>query len=99
LSDLHLEPSFVVPASVTVVHPQLRDLISCPKERGVLYHVKGTSIVELTVDVHSEEGDGNDPREDNKRSGSGIRSPISREWWCPSVRLLAYLKEDPYFLS
>ena len=99
LSDLHLEPTFVVPAAVTVVHPQLRDLISCPKERGVLYHVKGTSIVELTIDVHSDEGDDDDRGyDDNKRSGSGSRSPMSREWWCPSVRLLAYFKEDPYFL-
>lgn len=73
---------------MTVVHPQLRDLISCPRERGVLYHVKGSSIVQLTVDVHSqghghgdEDGEGQD---DGKRLFPSSQA-ISREWWCPSV--------------
>jgi hypothetical protein len=76
LAQLDLDPSFVVPASVTVVHPQLRDLISCPRERGVVYHVKGSSIVQLTVDVRSEE------REDEDGKS---RQATGREWWCPSV--------------
>lgn len=95
LADLDLEPSFVVPASVTVIHPQLRDLVSCPKERGVLYHVKGSSIVELTVDVNDyldESGD-DERQDDGKRAGS--RPSRSKETWCPSVSFRACLRSEP----
>lgn len=39
-------PSKVSPAEVTIGHVQLRDLVICPQEPGVLNYVQNTSIVE-----------------------------------------------------
>jgi hypothetical protein len=95
LADLDLEPSFVVPASVTVIHPQLRDLISCPKERGVIYHVKGPSIVELTVDVNDYPDESGDEERQDEGKRAGSRPSRNKETWCPSVSFRACLKTEP----
>ncbi|KAI5998861.1 hypothetical protein EDD15DRAFT_214373 [Pisolithus albus] len=39
-------PSKVSPAEVTIGHVQLRDLVICPQEPGVLNYVQNYSIVE-----------------------------------------------------
>ncbi|KAF5359501.1 hypothetical protein D9756_003545 [Leucocoprinus leucothites] len=42
-------PSALVPADVTVSHIQLRDLVICPRERGVLNYVHGEGIIEHDI--------------------------------------------------
>ncbi|GLB40695.1 putative WD40 repeats [Lyophyllum shimeji] len=44
-------PTAVVPASVLIGHIQLRDLIICPRERGVVNYVQHHSIVEHNLNV------------------------------------------------
>ncbi|KAJ9114617.1 hypothetical protein QFC22_005490 [Naganishia vaughanmartiniae] len=90
LADLDLEPSFVVPASVTVIHPQLRDLVSCPKERGVIYHVKGSSIVELTVDVNDYPDDSGDEERPDEGKRAGSRPSRNKEAWLPITTDLGF---------
>jgi hypothetical protein len=47
LHDLPLEPSAVVKARPTIIHPQLRDLI-LPLERGRVLYPRGNSIEDLS---------------------------------------------------
>ncbi|KAG2083850.1 hypothetical protein BD769DRAFT_1540494 [Suillus cothurnatus] len=44
-------PSVIAPADVTIGHVQLRDLIICPREAGVVNYVHKTSIIEH--DLHA----------------------------------------------
>ncbi|EGN98621.1 hypothetical protein SERLA73DRAFT_181173 [Serpula lacrymans var. lacrymans S7.3] len=44
-------PSNIVPTNVTIGHVQLRDLIICPRERGIVNYVQGLSIVEHDLNV------------------------------------------------
>ncbi|OJA16025.1 hypothetical protein AZE42_04281 [Rhizopogon vesiculosus] len=41
----------IVPGEVTIAHRQLRDLIICPREAGIVNYVQGRSIIEH--DLHS----------------------------------------------
>ncbi|KAH7884335.1 hypothetical protein F5I97DRAFT_1441168 [Phlebopus sp. FC_14] len=45
-------PSNIVSADVTIGHLQLRDLIICPREAGVVNYVHGSSIVEHDLHAH-----------------------------------------------
>ncbi|OJA08493.1 hypothetical protein AZE42_02854 [Rhizopogon vesiculosus] len=44
-------PTAIVPAEVTIGHVQLRDLIICPRESGIVNYVQGRSVIEH--DLHS----------------------------------------------
>lgn len=46
-----IRPSWVVPCAVTTVHPQLRDLVACPRGRGELFVVEGKGVKRVVVDV------------------------------------------------
>lgn len=47
LRDLPLEPTFLVDARITIIHPQLRDLI-LPLERRKVWYPHGNSIEEIS---------------------------------------------------
>jgi uncharacterized protein YbaR (Trm112 family) len=70
-------PTYVLPASITTIHPQLRDLLVCPKERGRLYYVQGKGITELRVDLEGEREYGEQVREGKAVVGE----------WAPKVSL------------
>jgi hypothetical protein len=59
LRDLQLEPTAIVKARPTIIHPQLRDLI-LPLERGRVLYPRGNSIEDLRFfpkqDDEEEEG-------------------------------------------
>ncbi|KAJ7158420.1 WD40-repeat-containing domain protein, partial [Mycena filopes] len=42
-------PTLRAPATVTIGHVQLRDVIICPRERGIVNYVQGRSIVEKNL--------------------------------------------------
>ncbi|KAF8895983.1 hypothetical protein BD779DRAFT_1493299 [Infundibulicybe gibba] len=44
-------PTAIVPARVHIGHVQLRDLIICPQQRGVVNYIQGSSIVERNLNV------------------------------------------------
>ncbi|KAF7976957.1 hypothetical protein HWV62_5016 [Athelia sp. TMB] len=44
-----VEPSHAVPASVTIGHVQLRDVLICPRERGVVNYLQHQTIVEHDI--------------------------------------------------
>ncbi|KAG1722228.1 uncharacterized protein EDB91DRAFT_1038236, partial [Suillus paluster] len=46
-------PSVIAPAEVTIGHVQLRDLIICPREAGIVNYIQGTSVIEH--DLHAPE--------------------------------------------
>jgi uncharacterized protein YbaR (Trm112 family) len=71
-------PTYVLPASITTIHPQLRDLLVCPKERGRLYYVQGKGITELRVDLEGEREYGEQVREGKAVVGE----------WAPKVSSL-----------
>lgn len=54
LRELPLEPSNVIKARPTIIHPQLRDLI-LPLERGKVLYPRGNSIEELTFGYSHED--------------------------------------------
>lgn len=55
LRDLAVEPSSVVEAAITIVHPQLRDLI-VTQSRGHVYYPRGSEIKEVLFGpAHAEE--------------------------------------------
>ncbi|KAJ8594288.1 hypothetical protein M405DRAFT_918131 [Rhizopogon salebrosus TDB-379] len=39
-------PTVIAPAKITIRHPQLRDLIICPREAGIVNYIRGQSIIE-----------------------------------------------------
>ncbi|KAI9511910.1 hypothetical protein F5148DRAFT_1167363 [Russula earlei] len=43
------EPTHIVPQPVTICHVQLRDLVICPDERGVVNYVQDQSIMERDI--------------------------------------------------
>jgi hypothetical protein len=54
LRDLQLEPTAIVKARPTIIHPQLRDLI-LPLERGRVLYPRGNSIEDLRFFPRLEE--------------------------------------------
>ena len=69
-----LNPTWVLPASITTIHPQLRDLIVCPRERGRVYYVQGKGVTEMVVDSAGER-DGT-----NNVAGGGWNPKVRFEW-------------------
>ena len=56
LRELSLRPSSIQPAQITIIHPQLRDLI-LPLERANLLYPRGTSVQQISWQRHIEEDD------------------------------------------
>jgi len=77
ISSGTIYPTYVLPASITTIHPQLRDLLVCPKERGRLYYVQGKGITELRVETEGEREYGEQVREGKAVVGE----------WAPKVSL------------
>jgi hypothetical protein len=63
LRDLPLEPSNIIKARPTIIHPQLRDLI-LPLERGKVLYPRGNSIEELTFSHSSPDNEDEDDGEE-----------------------------------
>jgi hypothetical protein len=63
LRDLPLEPSHIIKARPTIIHPQLRDLI-LPLERGKVLYPRGNSIEELTFSHSSSDDEDEDDGEE-----------------------------------
>jgi len=74
LRYLPLEPSNVIKARPTIIHPQLRDLI-LPLERGKILYPRGNSIEELTFGHPHEDGE---DHEDDDLDMDGTRRIVSR---------------------
>jgi len=74
LRDLPLQPSAIVKARPTIIHPQLRDLI-LPLERGRILYPRGNSIEELTFSSghdHDNESEGSDAMEMEVEKGQTV---------------------------
>jgi len=74
LRDLPLQPSAIVKARPTIIHPQLRDLI-LPLERGRILYPRGNSIEELTFSSghdHDKESEGSDAMEMEVEKGQTV---------------------------
>lgn len=55
LRDLDTNPSNVIDAAITIVHPQLRDLIVA-ESRGHVYYPRGSEIKEVYFgDAHADQ--------------------------------------------
>jgi hypothetical protein len=76
LRDLPLEPSNIIKARPTIIHPQLRDLI-LPLERGKILYPRGNSIEELTF-VHPCDDDEDHDDLDMELDSDGTRRIVSR---------------------
>jgi hypothetical protein len=90
LRGLSLQPSAVIKARPTIIHPQLRDLI-LPLERGKILYPRGNSIEELTFSIDPE-GD-----EDEDEDGMEIEEGPTRTVSHPGGGI--WLIVDPRFKS
>ena len=88
LRDLPLEPSNVIKARPTIIHPQFRDLI-LPLIRGKILYPRGNSIEELTFG-HPHEDDKD--HDDDDLDMEGTRRTVSHT-------KLVGLMIDPRFKS
>lgn len=70
--DHPILPTTVIPAKITTIHPQLRDLLVCGGDRGRLYYVQGKGITELSVDYSEERA-----YEEALLSGKGVVGEFS----------------------
>ncbi len=68
LRDVPHVPRTVVDASITTIHPQLRDLIVCPQVAGRVYHVKARGVVEVVLDGLGGAGEVGQARSGEERS-------------------------------
>jgi len=75
LRDLHLQPSAIIKARPTIIHPQLRDLI-LPLERGRVLYPRGNSIEELTFSTDHEN---EDEDEDDRTDGMGMEMEMEMD--------------------
>ena len=81
LRDLPLQPSAIVKARPTIIHPQLRDLI-LPLERGRILYPRGNSIEELTFSSdhdHDVESEGSDAMEMEVEKGHTVSGTGERD--------------------
>ena len=88
LRDLPLQPSAIIKARPTIIHPQLRDLI-LPLERGRILYPRGNSIEELTFSSdhgdhdhdhdHDKESEGSDAMEMEVEKGQTVSGTGERD--------------------
>ncbi|WVQ78405.1 hypothetical protein IAT38_000491 [Cryptococcus sp. DSM 104549] len=80
LSDVSLTPTAVRSAKITIIHPQLRDLV-LPLARGRLFYPRGTSIEEQRW-LPPADDEGTSKR--NERSITGSARPILKLDFAPN---------------